>query len=74
MAEYGGKGSFRANAVSFANSAGGKVMSMMGKAVSAGTQAAKYKNPKDFWQKIQRENQGRMQTVAESRQMKFCKV
>ena len=45
MAEYGGKGSFGANAVSFANAAGGKAMSMMGKAVSAGTQAAMYRNP-----------------------------
>ena len=45
MAEYGGKGSLGANAVSLANAAGGKAMSMLGKAVSAGTQAAMYRNP-----------------------------
>ena len=37
MAQYGGKGNFGANALSFANAAGGKAMSMMGQAVKAGT-------------------------------------
>ena len=45
MAQWGGKGNFGANALSFANAAGGKAMSMMGKAVSAGVQAAMYRNP-----------------------------
>ena len=45
MAQYGGKGNFGANALSFANAAGGKAMSMMSKAVSAGVQAAMYRNP-----------------------------
>ena len=45
MADYGGKGSLGANALSFANAAGGKAMSMMGKAISAGTQAVLYRNP-----------------------------
>ena len=45
MAQYGGKGNFGANALSWANSAGGKAMSMMGKAVNAGTNAAMYRNP-----------------------------
>ena len=45
MAQYGGKGNFGANALSFANAAGGKVMSMMGQAVNAGTRAAMYRNP-----------------------------
>ena len=45
MAQYGGKGNFGANALSFANAAGGKAMSMMGQAVKAGTNAAMYRNP-----------------------------
>lgn len=45
MAQYGGKGNFGANALSFANAAGGKAMSMMGQAVKAGTNAAIYRNP-----------------------------
>ena len=45
MAPYGGKGNFGANALSFANAAGGKAMSMMGQAVKAGTNAAMYRNP-----------------------------
>lgn len=45
MAPYGGKGNFGANALSWANAAGGKAMSMMGKAVNAGTNAAMYRNP-----------------------------
>ena len=45
MAQYGGKGSFGANALSFANAAGGKAMSMMGQAVTAGANAAMYRNP-----------------------------
>ena len=45
MAPYGGKGNFGANALNFANVAGGKAMSMMGKAVNAGTNAAMYHNP-----------------------------
>ena len=45
MAQYGGKGSFGANALSFANAAGGKAMSMMGQAVNVGTRAAMYRNP-----------------------------
>ena len=45
MAQYGGKGNFGANALSFANAAGGKAMSMMGQAVKASTNAALYKNP-----------------------------
>ena len=38
-------GNFGANALSFANAAGGKAMSMMGQAVKAGTNAAMYRNP-----------------------------
>ena len=45
MSPYGGKGNFGANALSFANAAGGKAMSMMGKAVNAGANAAMYRNP-----------------------------
>lgn len=45
MSQYGGKGNFGANALSFANAAGGKAMSMMGQAVKAGTNAAMYRNP-----------------------------
>ena len=45
MAQYGGKENFGANALSFANAAGGKAMSMMGQAVKAGTNAAMYRNP-----------------------------
>ena len=45
MAQYGGKGNFGANALSFANAAGGKAMSMMGQAVKAGTNATMYRNP-----------------------------
>lgn len=45
MAQYGGKGNFGANALSFANAAGGKAMSMMEQAVKAGTNAAMYRNP-----------------------------
>ena len=45
MAQWGGKGNFGANAVSLAGAAGGKAMSMMGKAVTAGTRAALYRNP-----------------------------
>ena len=45
MAQYGGRGNFGANALSWANAAGGKAMSMMGKAVNAGTNAAMYRNP-----------------------------
>jgi type IV secretion system protein TrbL len=45
MAQYGGKGNFGANALSWANAAGGKAMSMMGQAVKAGTNAAIYHNP-----------------------------
>ena len=45
MAQYGGKGSFGANALSFANAAGGKAMSMMGQAVKSGSNAAMYRNP-----------------------------
>ena len=45
MAQYGGKGSFGANALSFAGAAGRKAMSMMGQAVKAGTNAAMYRNP-----------------------------
>ena len=45
MAQYGGKGNFGANALSWANAAGGKAMSMMGQAVKAGTNAAMYRNP-----------------------------
>ena len=45
MAQYGGKGSLGANALSFADAAGGKAMSMMGQAVKAGTLAAMYRNP-----------------------------
>ena len=45
MAHYGGKGNFGANALSFANAAGGKAMSMMGQAVKAGTNATMYINP-----------------------------
>ena len=45
MAQYGGKGNFGANALSFANAAGGKAMSMMGQAVNAGARAAMYRNP-----------------------------
>lgn len=45
MAQYGGKGNFGANALSWANAASGKAMSMMGQAVKAGTNAAMYRNP-----------------------------
>ena len=45
MAQYGGKGNFGANALSWANSTSGKAMSMMGQAVKAGTNAAMYRNP-----------------------------
>lgn len=45
MAQWGGKGNFGANAVSLAGAAGGKAMSIMGKAVTAGTRAALYRNP-----------------------------
>lgn len=45
MAQWGGKGNFGANALSLANAAGGKAMSMMGKAVIAGTREAMYRNP-----------------------------
>ena len=45
MAPYGGKGNFGANALSWANAVGGKAMSMMDKAVNAGTNAAMYRNP-----------------------------
>ena len=45
MAQWGGRGNFGANALSLANAAGGKAMSMMGKAVIAGTREAMYRNP-----------------------------
>ena len=45
MAEWGGKGNFGANALSLANAAGGKAMSMMKQAVVAGGNALKYHNP-----------------------------
>ena len=45
MAEWGGKGSIGANAVSLANAVGGKAMSMMGQAATAGARAAIYRNP-----------------------------
>ena len=45
MAQYGGKGNFGANALSLANAAGGKAMSMMGQAATAGARAAMYRNP-----------------------------
>ncbi len=45
MTHYGGKGNFGANALSFANAAGGKAMSMMGQAASAGLKAAMCRNP-----------------------------
>ena len=45
MAEWGGKGSFGKNALSLANAVGGKAMSMMGQAASAGVNAAMYRNP-----------------------------
>lgn len=45
MSQWGGKGNFGANALSFANAAGGKAMSMMGQAVKAGANAAMYRNP-----------------------------
>ena len=45
MSEWGGKGSFGKNALSLANAAGGKAMSMMGQAASAGVNAAMYRNP-----------------------------
>ena len=45
MAEWGGKGSFGKNALSLANAAGGKAMSMMGQVASAGVNAAMYRNP-----------------------------
>jgi hypothetical protein len=45
MSQWGGKGNFGANALSFANATGGKAMSMMGQAVKAGTNAAMYRNP-----------------------------
>ena len=45
MAEWGGKGSIGANTLSLANAVGGKAMSMMGQAATAGTRAAMYRNP-----------------------------
>ena len=45
MAPYGGKGNFGTNALSFANAAGGKAMSLIGKAVNTGTNVAIYRNP-----------------------------
>ena len=45
MSKWGGKGNFGANALSFANAAGGKAMSMMGKSVTAGAHEAMYRNP-----------------------------
>ena len=45
MAQWGGRGNFGANALSLANAAGGKAMSMLDKAVIAGTREAMYRNP-----------------------------
>ena len=45
MKAWGGKDSMRANALSFAGAAGGKAMSMMGQAASAGVNALKTRNP-----------------------------
>ena len=45
MSQWGGKGSFGANALNLANAAGGKAMSMMGQLASAGVNAAMYRNP-----------------------------
>ena len=45
MAQYGGKGSFGANALSYADALGGKAMSMMKQGAIAGTNALKYRNP-----------------------------
>ena len=45
MAAWGGKGSLGANALSFGNAAGGKIMSMMGQAATAGARAAMFRNP-----------------------------
>ena len=45
MSEWGGKGNFGANALSLANAAGGKAMSMMKQAAIAGGNALKYHNP-----------------------------
>ena len=41
----GGKNSFGANALSFADAFGGKAMSMMKQATTAGGNALKYRNP-----------------------------
>ena len=45
MSQWGGKGSFGANALGLANAAGGKAMSMIGQVASAGVNAAMYRNP-----------------------------
>ena len=45
MGTWGGKGSFGANALSFAGAAGGKAMSMMGQAASVGMNTLKEHNP-----------------------------
>ena len=45
MKAWGGKDSMGANALSFAGAAGGKAMSMMGQAASAGVNALKTRNP-----------------------------
>ena len=45
MKAWGGKDSMGANALSFAGAAGGKAMSMMGQAASAGVNALKTSNP-----------------------------
>ncbi len=45
MQSWGGKDSFGANALSFAGAAGGKAMSMMGRAASTGLEAVKQHNP-----------------------------
>ena len=45
MGTWGGKGSFGANALSFAGAAGGKAMSMMGQAASVGVNTLKERNP-----------------------------
>ena len=45
MGAWGGKDSMGANALSFAGAAGGKAMSMMGQAASAGVNALKTRNP-----------------------------
>ena len=45
MSQWGGKGSLGANALSLANAAGGKAISMMGQVASAGVNAAMYRNP-----------------------------